>query len=364
MKVIYLISRARVSGPVNQASYIIRGINRSKDDEAILCTIAPEFKNNSRIHLFHDNNIRVFCLESKAWLSYSAISKLRKFIKQEKIDVIHSSGLRANLLSSLMPRRVRKISTQRSSPTDIGEKFPKILRKIITHLYISIIKKIPVNVACSKSLSETFSQKFLMNIPFVQNGVDTDMFFPVDDEKKIAMKAELGLNPNVQTFLILGSLNARKNNDVAIEAFNCLKDDTDVQLIIVGGGAQEKHLKEIAKSPNIIFYGKTSTPLKYLQASDVLISCSLAEGLPNTVLEALSCGLPCILSEIAPHKELIEGSDAGLIYSPNTAGALLDAISNARGWGKEKSKAARNIALQYFSIDVLADKYRALYHSI
>ena len=44
----------------------------------------------------------------------------------------------------------------------------------------------------------------------------------------------------------------------------------------------------------------------YLQAADIFISTAVSEGLPNTVLEALSSGLPCILSDIGPHREIIE----------------------------------------------------------
>ncbi|WJY17141.1 glycosyltransferase [Pectobacteriaceae bacterium CE90] len=55
---------------------------------------------------------------------------------------------------------------------------------------------------------------------------------------------------------------------------------------------------------NVQFLGQRDNVFPYLVAADFFISPSYNEGLPNTVLEALSCGVHCILSDISPHEEL------------------------------------------------------------
>ena len=64
---------------------------------------------------------------------------------------------------------------------------------------------------------------------------------------------------------------------------------------------------------------------EYLGASNYFISASLAEGLPNSVLEAMACGLPCILSNIPPHVEIHEmNKDSSLMFDIKDVKGLRD----------------------------------------
>ena len=140
----------------------------------------------------------------------------------------------------------------------------------------------------------------------------------------------------------------------------------DSVVVFVGRGAEEEMLKESAKGfHNIIFIGHTNTPIDYLQSADILISASLAEGLPNTVLEAMSCGLPCILSDIGPHEEIIENTEAGVIFDRNSIDKLCSCICDTSSWNlEEKSKIARNVAVENFGIKSLAAKYESIYKEV
>lgn len=137
-------------------------------------------------------------------------------------------------------------------------------------------------------------------------------------------------------------------------------------VVFVGNGPEEDILKEKAtNNNNIIFAGSTNTPIKYLQSADVLISSSMAEGLPNTVLEALSCGLPCILSDIGPHIELIEGTEAGIIFNRNSVEDLCNRLMDSCQWDmKSKSQEARRIAVDNFGVRSLAEKYEHIYEKV
>jgi glycosyltransferase involved in cell wall biosynthesis len=56
---------------------------------------------------------------------------------------------------------------------------------------------------------------------------------------------------------------------------------------------------------NVVFLGFTSNVASYLRVADFFISASISEGLPNTVMEALACGLPVCLSDIPSHREIL-----------------------------------------------------------
>ncbi|MBD5585004.1 MAG: glycosyltransferase family 4 protein [Clostridia bacterium] len=360
MKIIYLISRARISGPVNQGLNILTGIKLNGKINAALVTLAPENPKNSWLNKYKEEGIEVFTLNIPLWKTFFCLSKVKNLLLDNKIDVIHSSGFRANFVSACLSKRYIKISTQRSAPRDIGEKFPKIIQPILTKLYLSILRRMDVNVACSKSLGHVFLTQHNMSIPYVQNGVNTDYFLKASEDSKMKLRSDLKINPRNKTFLILGSLRDRKNNQMAIRVFNQLSN-YDCQLLIVGDGPERSMLKSLAKNPKIMFMGSTNSPIDYLQASDYLISCSKAEGLPNTVLEALSCGLPCLLSDIEPHRELIGNTKVGCLFSLNSDEELLTSVKNALNWSDDMGDEARNLAIEKYDRKIIARNYERIY---
>lgn len=360
IKSIYLVSNARICGPINQALNILNGLKINDIIEGRLVTLAPEIEGRSLLNRFIEDNIEIYSLKQSRWKTLFCIPKLRRYLKENDIAILHSSGFRANFVASLMPKKYVKISTQRSSPADIAEKLPKILRPIIRYLYLKLIKRIPNNVACSRSLANIFLKDYGMDIKYVQNGVNSDFFQPLSYTEKIELRKRLNIDTEKKVYLILGSLNKRKNNEKIIRVANRM-DSLPFIFLIVGDGPEKEHLKQLATSPNIMFAGSTKDPIKFLQASDVLVSCSLAEGLPNTVLEAMSCGLPCILSDISPHRELLEQSQSGILFDVNDDTALQRAITDYRLWDEAMSKRSRDAVLSFFDRTVTARNYEIIY---
>ena len=221
-------------------------------------------------------------------------------------------------------------------------------------------------VACSYALQSIYKNQYGISVEAIQNGVDTEFYHPISSLSiKMSQRRELGLADNKLIYLVLGSLRDRKNTGMVINAFKSI-DNSKMQLIIVGDGPQEKELKEMANNcESIKFIGSTKTPLRYLQVSDYLVSCSLAEGLPNTVLEGLSCGLPCILSDIEPHRELIADTNAGVLFDRFSQESLLNSLLDSIHWNLEaKSLEARRLALGFHSIESLSMNYYNLYRKL
>lgn len=365
MNTIYLISRAKCTGPINQANNILTGMKKNGRVNSSLVTLAPEDESKTWLNRFVANDINIFQMNQPLWKTWYCIRLLRKYVKEHHIDVIHSSGFRATFVSLFAGKNVKMVITQRCHPSEIVEKFPTMLQPFFTSLYMCMIKKMDAIVACSKSLQSLILEDYNLSVSCVQNGVNTETFFPVTHEQKNTLRKELGIANDKRVYLILGSLRDRKNNKLLISATK-QKKWTNIEFIVVGDGPEKDELVNMAQDcPMIKFAGLTTTPLKYLQASDVLVSCSLAEGLPNTVLEALACGLPVILSDIGPHKELIEGTNAGLIFDRTSSSDLCRSIDESLTWDiNEKGECARNVAEDNFSIRKLAENYEHIYNMV
>lgn len=367
MKAIYVITHANTSGPVNQALNILMGMKMNGSVEDTLVTIDYDPQKNTWLNRFHEAGINTYEMNVKNQKQIvKCVNLLRKYIINNSIDVVHCAGLRANLICYLaVGGKVPIISTQRSSVSDIAEKLPCYIRPAVKMFFVSLIKRIDCLVACSKSLQQTFFVENTIHTECVQNGVNTDFFSPVSIKRKEEIRRILNMK-NITTFLILGSLRDRKNNALLIKAIKNLAPNFAGQFVFVGNGPEEKRLKEMAEGySNIIFAGLTDKPIDYLQASDFLISCSLAEGLPNTVLEAISCGVVPILSDIEPHLELVQNTCIEHVFKRNSVEDLLNKLYDTRKVDISKeSYEARQIAVNNFGITTLASNYEQIYKKI
>jgi glycosyltransferase involved in cell wall biosynthesis len=100
----------------------------------------------------------------------------------------------------------------------------------------------------------------------------------------------------------------------------------------------------------------------YLQAGDFFLSASHSEGLPNTVMEALSSGLPVILSDIPAHREILKTSQPGKFFEPGDHLGMSEAIDTMRS--KERAKLqheARELVKSQFTARRVSDDYQSLY---
>lgn len=134
----------------------------------------------------------------------------------------------------------------------------------------------------------------------IKNGIQTDKFAWNPKIRK-RIRAELGLKKE----LLIGNVSrfeTPKNHLFLISIFKCIKDrNDDAKLILVGQGTLENEIREKAKSlgidNDIIFTGVRADVNELLQAMDAFVFPSIYEGLPVSLIEAQTSGVPCFISE-------------------------------------------------------------------
>lgn len=363
MKIAYLISRAMKSGPINQSLNILMGLKKIDDVDVILLTFDKEVEGDSWLDRFVDAGIKVHQFNLSSKCLFNAAHKLREYVSKEKIDLIHGCGTRVDLIMYLSRAHAKKIITHRSYPNMIAEGQPGLLRKLIVPLYLFVLKKMDTVVACSVSMQKAFMEQFNMRLDVVQNAVNTEWFIPLKRDGKKDLRIKMGIE-DIPTFLVLGTLRPRKNNTLIIDAINQCEDFKG-QILFVGAGPEEELLRKRAKNKKIHFMGSTLNPINYLQVSDYLISASLSEGLPNSVLEALSCGLIPILSNIEPHMEIVNNTCLDFTFNPHCVQELLMRLNEVTSVNQDDlSDYARSLAIRSFGIDSMAKSYYAIYRRI
>src|SRR5262249_41746965 len=113
--------------------------------------------------------------------------------------------------------------------------------------------------------------------------------------------------------------------------------------------------------------GAVANPADYLRAADLFVLPSVAEGMSNSLLEAMATALPCVVSGIAGNTDLITDGQTGRLVGEATPAAwsqaLLDLLENPQEAGR-LGPAARQRIDEQFALPVVVDRYVALYRQM
>ena len=193
-------------------------------------------------------------------------------------------------------------------------------------------------------------------IHLIPNGVDTSRFRPAARAPRATRKV-----------LYVGRLSLEKNLETLIAAAGKLVGRFDLRLTLVGVGPLRGRLERVATELGVSlevvpFVDHLALPAVYA-AADAFVLPSFTEGHPKVLLEAMSCGLPCVASDVGGNRSILAGTDAGLLFDPSDPGALASAIERvltqeglARGLGDR----ARAEVCERYDLAVLVAREVAL----
>lgn len=155
---------------------------------------------------------------------------------------------------------------------------------------------------------------------WMPNPVDTGEFRPIGEEQRIAIRERLRVPAAASVILFVGRLAPEKELPSLIQAFaRVIRTHPDAILAIVGDGPSradlERHVSELTLSRNVTFTGMVagSDVREWMQASDVFALVSSLEGLPCSLIEAMSVGLSAVVTDIPANTQLIEHGVQGLV---------------------------------------------------
>ncbi len=156
-------------------------------------------------------------------------------------------------------------------------------------------------------------------IAIIPNGVDSDRYSPGESGIKQELNAEV-------LFLYQGRLAAEKNVEALLKAWRKSRMPEGCKLAIVGTGPLLAGLKAFYGSdPSIIWMGYIADEqrrIEILRGTDVFILPSLVEGLSLSLLEAMSCGVACIATDVGADGEVIENGAGVILDSHKVASQL------------------------------------------
>jgi L-malate glycosyltransferase len=300
-------------GAANATFYLLKEFSKYKNLQIDLVTSSV---NKFRIQKFAKNiTIHFLDIGKRENLHYQSNKDLLKYswkakkycedlMKKKKFGLIHAFfGIPCGYIAMKLKNKfaVPYIVSLRGSDVPFYNKrfywMDKLFFKRMSKKIWKNAKSVVANSKGLKDLALESSPK--QKISVIYNGVNTNEF-------KMSKK-----NNKKLILISTGRLISRKGYQYLIPALNGL----DVELHLIGDGNLTEELKELANQNkvNVKFLGKKTHNelIKYLGKADVFVLPSLNEGMSNSILEAMSCGLPIITTNTGGSEELIK--DNGFI---------------------------------------------------
>ncbi len=227
-------------------------------------------------------------------------------------------------------------------------------------------------VGCSRWIADLARQSHLtlgLNVTNVPNAIDTDVFTPMD---KLAARTRFNL-PTDKKLLLFGAqriTDERKGFSYLVEAYEHIFKHHptlpgNLGVVVLGGDADSvKSALPLPVYPVNYLSNETEIAQLY-NAVDLFVTPSLQDNLPNTIVEAMACGTPCVGFNVGGIPEMINHKQDGYVAD------YCDSIDFAQGisWCLQETRlpalcgAARATALATYSEPAVAARYQALYQS-
>ena len=169
-------------------------------------------------------------------------------------------------------------------------------------------------------------------------------------------------------------MRVQKSFDTLINAINLLvtkfKISTKIRLMIVGSGPDLKKLEDLVRMHQlesiIQFCGNTNDTITYYKASDLYVISSVFEGLPLTLLEAMSIGLPIVSSNIPGPNDIIVNDESGLLFESTNSSDLAECINKVISNPLLKNRIAKsgqNNFRNFYNMKSYCDNLISIYSS-
>ncbi len=289
--------------------------------------------------------------------------RLAKFIRQWKPDVVISYLPMCNMTACIARMFVKfpLIVSERNTNQCVTKK-----DKLLFNLYRIADVVVPNSHAQANFIQQYFPA-LESKTKVITNFVDTNRFAP--NESKVANK--------VIKILTVARITEQKNCIAYLDAIKQVKANTKTPFHVdwFGNGYGDEYEKSVKQrlidngiEDVFTFHPASTEILKEYQSADIFCLPSLYEGYPNTVCEAMSCGLPILCSNVCDNPLIVQDGENGILFNPLSSEDMAQGVLKMLDMTKEErsqmAKKNQERAIKLFSREVFVEKYMDIISTI
>jgi glycosyltransferase involved in cell wall biosynthesis len=335
-------------GGARQVAYLLEGLANYPGEHVLVCAKGAEIdKAVANLH------IKTVPLPLGGDFDLGFIWRLRQIIREERPDLMHLHSRRGDMLAALAGRweRLPTIHSRRvdnpPSRLDLRLKFP-LFGKIVA--ISEGIRKVLLRAGVPAE-----------QVLCVPSAVDTRRFRPLCSRESVLQ--EFGLKSDARLLGMVAQMIPRKGHDVLFEALPAiLQEHPKTQALLFGRGPLDEELRRRAGERglkwNVHFLGFRHDLENIIPCLDLLVHPAYMEGLGVSLLEAASCGVPIVASQVGGIPEIVLDGVNGHLIKPGDSASLARLVVELLDRPErliELGKAGRERVLEKFSIERMVE---------
>lgn len=344
-----------------QVKTIVGVIRDSSIEDVPLCTEAEKLGFATAI------------IEAQGRFNFSAVRKLKKYIIEKQIDILHTHFYKTDLIGFWATRgtNCKLVSTPHGWSTKADFKlwcYEQLDRLIFPFMdaVVPLSEDLYIPLAARDRLFRR--SKATSNVQLINNGVDLS-----EVEECTTVAEELQGWRDQGEFIIgyIGQLIPRKGLDVLLNALSKLGIEPSWRLALVGEGEQRTELEKIVEQlglrERVSFFGYRENRLEFLRGFDVFVLPSRLEGIPRCLMEAMAAEKLVLASDIPGCNDLIAHQKNGLLFPLGNSDELCGQLRKIYGDPDEMKMLAKNGYVDVksnYSATRMAVEYHGLYNHI
>ena len=377
LKVLFVIDGLGQGGSERSLAELLPCTKSNRIDAALVCLYRRKQGVQEQVI---EQGFDVRFLQKKGMIG--RILELRRIIKKEKPDVVHTTLFESNVIGRLAAWRCAPVmSSLVNTPySDVRYRDPGISAwrlKVVQMIDSWTSRHLTAHFHAVSETAKLAACETLHlpahRVTVVERGRNTARLGKPGADRASRMRAMLGLTADDQVLLNVGRHEYQKGQGFLIEAVARLIPKFPRLVLMIAGreGTNSEHLLRINAKTGVNgavrFLGHRDDVPDILAAADLFVFPSLYEGLPGAVIEAMALGLPIVGSNIGPLREVIEPEKNGILVKPGSPEELAGAIEKLLNDSDKRlcfGKRSREIFEERFTLERSAARMMELYHQV
>lgn len=327
LKVLQVIGGGEIGGAERHLLTLMRLMDRERFTPELLCLCRGPFAPQCR-----QEGITTHEVIMRHKLDLTTVAPIRHLIRKQDIDIVHTHGVRANLVARIAGRAegIPVVTTFHSLLRyDYSSQAEAWVARVLTRLTNNRTDRF---IAISGAVKEDLIAMGVApdKVQVIYNGLDVSLLVPGDDPN--AVRRKLGILPGQRVVAMVGRLHAVKGHVYLLQAARQIVTQyDDVVFLLVGEGPErqqiERTVEELGLSDKVIMTGYYPNISELYPIMDMLCLPSLMEGMGLVLLEAMYFGVPVVATQVGGIPEVIIDGESGLLVAPGNSEALAVAIT-------------------------------------
>lgn len=329
MKIVILVRSLHYGGAERQLVALAGGL-RKRGHSVIVATFYPD--GPLQTDLEHAG-VSVHIFEKKGrWDVFGFLIRVFRYLRNEAPEILHGYLVVPNLLTVILKPLLPKIKVVwgvRASDMDLNQ-YDWLARLTfnLSRLLSRFTDLIIVNSVCGRIYHEKQGYP-IEKMTVIPNGIDTERFVPSGENRK-RLRDEWKVGEDEKLIGLVGRLDPMKDHPTFLKAAAILMGErADVYFVCVGDGSKDycemlhQMSVDLGLAERLVWAGARADMQAVYNALDIATSASITEGFPNVVGEAMSCGVPCVVTDVGDSAVIV--GRMGFVVPPRDSRSLAEA---------------------------------------